>query len=103
MRDEALASTRLVLIRHGESAAQVGGFLSGHDTCTGLSDEGRRQAGVLRDRLLATRELGDVDAVYTSILRRAGETTEIIGPALGEALPQQECEWCEIHPGEAEG
>jgi len=100
---EAAPETRLVLIRHGESAAQVGGILSGHDTCTGLSDRGRVQAAALRDRLVRTRELGAVDAVYTSILPRAIETAEIIRPALGEVEPSAECEWCEIHAGEAEG
>jgi probable phosphoglycerate mutase len=97
------AQTRLTLIRHGESRAQSEGFLSGHDTCKGLSDAGRRQAEALRDRLLATGELAAADAVYTSILPRAIETAEIIAPALGELAPQQECAWCEIHAGEAEG
>ena len=95
--------TRLVLIRHGESGAQVGGFLSGHNTCIGLSDTGRTQAAALRDRLVRTGELGIVDAVYTSILPRAIETAAILGPALGEAAPSAECDWCEIHAGEAEG
>ena len=95
--------TRLVLIRHGESVAQVEGFISGHDTCRGLSDAGRAQAVALRDRLLTTRELDGVTAVYTSILGRAVETTEILAPALGGVAAQQECEWCEIHAGEAEG
>lgn len=95
--------TRLVLVRHGESRAQVDGILSGHDTCEGLSDRGREQASALRDRLLGTGELGDVDVVYTSILTRAIETAEILRPALGEYAPVAECEWCEIHAGEAEG
>jgi probable phosphoglycerate mutase len=95
--------TRLVLIRHGESRAQAEGFLSGHETCTGLSDLGRTQAAALRDRLLHTNELGDVRSVFTSVLPRAIETAEIIGGALGEIRPTQECDWCEIHPGEAEG
>jgi broad specificity phosphatase PhoE len=95
--------TRLVLIRHGESDAQVRGYLSGHDVCGGLSDGGREQAHALRDRLTATGELDQVDAVYTSILSRAIETAEIIGPGLGDTVPRQECDWCEIHPGEAEG
>jgi probable phosphoglycerate mutase len=96
--------TRLTLIRHGQSMAQTSQHISGHDTCEGLTDLGRAQAEALRDRLLATNELGQVDAVYTSILRRAIETHEILQPALGrsgEAVA--ECEWCEIHPGEAEG
>ncbi len=95
--------TRLVLIRHGESDAQAHGYLSGHGACGGLSDVGREQARTLRDRLLATGELADVDVLYTSILARAVETAEILAPALGEVPPQQECDWCEIHAGEAEG
>lgn len=95
--------TRLVLIRHGESDAQVNGYLSGHDACKGLSEHGRGQAFALRDRLATTGELGAVDAAYTSVLRRAIETSEILGPVLGAATPEQECAWCEIHAGEAEG
>ena len=99
----ASRDTNLILIRHGESRAQVEGFLSGHDTCSGLSEHGRRQAVALRDRLAATRELADVDLVYTSILQRSMETAEIIGPALGDARRRAECEWCELHVGAAEG
>jgi len=95
--------TRVFIIRHGESGAQVGGLLSGHNTCIGLSDRGRRQAETLRDRLVRTRELGAIDAVYTSILPRAIETAEMLRPALGEVRPSAECDWCEIHAGEAEG
>jgi 2,3-bisphosphoglycerate-dependent phosphoglycerate mutase len=99
----ASPETHLFLIRHGESRAQVKALLSGHDTCTGLSDRGRRQAEALRDRLAKTRELADIDVLYTSILPRTIETAEIIAPALGGPAPQSECEWCEIHAGEAEG
>jgi broad specificity phosphatase PhoE len=95
--------TRLVLIRHGESDAQEHGYVSGHDACRGLSDRGRAQVAALRDRLAASGELGSIDVVYTSILARAIETTEILGPVLGPVQPRQECDWCEIHPGEAEG
>jgi probable phosphoglycerate mutase len=96
-------ATRLVIIRHGESQAQAAGIFSGHDTCTGLTDLGRRQAEALRDRLAATRELGTVDAVYTSILARSIETAAIVGPALGDLHSGAECDWCEIHAGAAEG
>ena len=99
----ATPDTRLVLIRHGESDAQTRRIISGHDTCTGLSDLGRTQAGALRDRLVAGGELGAVGAVYTSILPRAIETAAIIGPALAGVAPAEECEWCEIHAGEGEG
>jgi probable phosphoglycerate mutase len=98
------SDTRLVLIRHGESQAQVNRLVSGHDTCTGLSDLGRRQAAALRDRLAASHELDPVDVLYTSILERAIETAEIIRPALGvHPEPLRECDWCEVHPGDAEG
>ncbi|HEX3455870.1 MAG TPA: histidine phosphatase family protein [Gaiellaceae bacterium] len=96
-------TTRLVLVRHGESVAQVEGFLSGHDTCRGLSGHGRRQVGALRDRLLATGELGTVDSVFTSILERTIETAAILAPVLGNRPPSAECDWCELHVGEAEG
>ncbi len=61
------------------------------------------QADALRDRLVKTRELGAVDAVYTSILTRSMETAEIIAPALDDVPARAECDWCEIHAGEAEG
>lgn len=94
--------TRIVLIRHGESVAQVEGFLSGHDTCRGLSDLGRRQVQALHDRLVATGEI-QADVLLTSILPRAVETAAIIAPAIGGHEPVQDCDLCEIHAGEAEG
>jgi broad specificity phosphatase PhoE len=96
-------TTRLVLVRHGESVAQAEGFLSGHDTCVGLSERGRQQTEALRDRLVATGELGTVDTVYTSVLQRTLETAAILAPALGDAPSSAECDWCELHIGEAEG
>ncbi len=97
------SDTRLVLIRHGESVAQVERFLSGHDTCRGLSDRGRGQAGALRDRFVASGELRPVDTLYTSNLRRAVETAEILAPALDGPAPVAECDWCELRAGAAEG
>lgn len=94
--------TRLFLIRHGESVAQVEGFVSGHDTCRGLSDLGRRQVTALRDRLQRTGEI-QADVVLTSILPRAIETAEIIAPAVGGGDAVQDCDLCEIHPGDGEG
>ena len=94
--------TRLILIRHGESVAQVEGFVSGHDTCRGLSDLGRRQAEALRDRLSTSGEI-QADVLLTSILPRAIETATIISPAIGGLEPEQDCDLCEIHVGEGEG
>ena len=96
-------STRLVLIRHGESRATVDEIVGGHDGCQGLTDRGRRQAETLRDRLVATGELADTAALYASILPRAVETGEIIAPALGHPELVSDCAFCEQHPGEADG
>src|SRR6476619_4483530 len=98
-----MTSTRVFVIRHGESQAQAAHILSGHDTCTGLTDLGRAQVGALNARLLRTGALGPVDAVYTSILPRARETAMILQPALGGLAARAECDWCEIHSGVAEG
>lgn len=94
--------TRLFLIRHGESVAQVEGFVSGHDTCRGLSDHGRLQVEALRDRLARTSEI-QADVVLTSILPRAIETAAILSPAIGGGDAIQDCDLCEIHPGDGEG
>lgn len=97
------AETRLVLVRHAESRAQEEGRLPSHDACTGLSARGRRQALALRERLLASGELAACAAVYTSVVRRAVETAETIAPALGARPFPPECDWCELHAGDAEG
>ena len=96
-------TTRLVLIRHGESRSTVDRVVGGHRGCNGLTDRGVRQAKALRDRLAETRELAGAAAVLTSILPRAIETAEIITPALGGLPVEQRCELCEIHPGEGDG
>jgi probable phosphoglycerate mutase len=95
--------TRLVLIRHGEAQTALDGILGGERFCNGLSYEGRRQAIALRDRLIATEELGKVDALYASSLPRAVETAEIIAPALGDPEIVIERDLREFDPGEADG
>lgn len=95
--------TRLVLIRHGESEAQAGSFIGGHEGCRGLSDLGRRQVGALRKRLERTGELTGASALYASVLPRAVETAAILRPALGHLEIRQDCDLCEGHPGEADG
>jgi probable phosphoglycerate mutase len=101
--DAAPPTTRLVLIRHGESRSTVDRVVGGHQGCTGLTDRGVRQAKALRDRLSRTGELADASAVLTSVLPRAIETAEIIAPALGGLDVEQRCELCEFHPGEGDG
>ncbi len=106
-------ATTLVLVRHGEAACNVSGVCGGPIGCTGLTDRGRAQVAVLRDRLVETGELAGADALYASILPRAVETATILAPALAPVgdrstegdLPRvvEECGFCELHPGEADG
>lgn len=95
--------TRIVLVRHGESLAQAQGFLGGHAGCQGLSDRGREQVAALRDRLEATGELAEASVLYASVMPRAVETAEILSPALNGLEVRQECDFCEGHPGDADG
>ncbi len=105
----APSATRIVLVRHGEAVCNVSGVCGGPIGCNGLTDRGRAQVAVLRDRLRETGELAGTDALYSSVLPRAVETARILVPALegrdgtepGE--PVQDCGFCELHPGEADG
>ena len=94
--------TRLVLVRHGESNVMVDGVIGGHKGCTGLSPLGVAQAEALRHRLARTGEVV-ADALMASVLPRAIETAEIIAPALGGLVPSEDCDLCELHPGESDG
>jgi probable phosphoglycerate mutase len=95
--------TTLVLVRHGESANQANGIYGCHQHCGGLSDRGRRQVEALRDRLARTGELAQATALYSSVLRRAVQTAEILAPALGVADIVQDCAFCELHLGSGDG
>jgi probable phosphoglycerate mutase len=90
-----------LLVRHGAANAADTGVIAGIKGCTGLSELGRRQAEALRDRL-ATNPI-PVDVVQTSVLPRAIETAAIIAPALGGGPAVQDCDLCELHPGECDG
>ncbi len=101
-------ATRLVLVRHGEAVCNVSGVCGGTLGCTGLTERGRAQATVLADRLAETGELAGTDALYASILPRAVETARILAPALAAPGarppgPVEECGFCELHPGAADG
>ena len=95
--------TRLVLIRHGESRSTVDRVVGGHEGCSGLTDRGVLQAKALYERLARTRELAEATTLLTSVLPRAIQTAEIIAPALGDLTVEQQCDLCEIHPGEGDG
>lgn len=101
MTDVNDESTRLVLIRHGESASNAGGWLSGQATCGGLTDLGVTQAEALRDRLAVDPQLRP-DRIVVSTMRRAVHTAEIAAEPTG--LPvEQFADLMERTSGEAEG
>ena len=70
--------TTLILARHGETDWNRDGIWQGHGDPP-LNDLGRQQAMELAARLADV----EIDALYSSDLRRAYETAEIIGSAKG--------------------
>ena len=75
---------RLLLVRHGESSANAEGRLQGHLDFT-LSERGRRESERLADHLARL----PIAALYTSPLRRARETAEIIAGRIQVALVER--------------
>lgn len=71
-----IASTRVLLIRHGQSEWNLTGRWQGQSDPP-LTDLGRSQARS------ASRSLGQVDAIWASDLQRAAETATIISGELG--------------------
>lgn len=89
---------RLLLVRHGETDWNAAGRIQGR-TDTPLNDRGRAQAAELAARL---KEEGGAERLYTSPAKRALETAEIIGAALG-LEPQPVGELMELSFGAWEG
>ncbi|HVB51464.1 MAG TPA: histidine phosphatase family protein [Acidimicrobiales bacterium] len=103
-RGLAPTETRLLLIRHGESYANLHGVAGGPRGDGGLTDAGRAQARALARRLAITRELASASALYTSTLPRAIETGAIVFPAINASLePTADESLCELGVGEADG
>lgn len=73
-------STRLLLVRHGETAWNADGRLQGHLDIP-LNDVGRAQAGRLAAALVDERE--PIDAIYSSDLARALQTAQAVADATG--------------------
>ena len=93
-----MTTTRLILIRHGESKTTVAGIIGGHRTCGGLSPLGRQQAERLRDRWVSHRDFTP-DVLLASQFPRARETAEIIAPALDSLTIGEDAGWGEHDPG----
>lgn len=74
--------TRLILARHGQARCNVHGIIGGQRGCTGLTDRGRRQAECLAERLRLEHTQAAITAAYTTPLRRARETADIVADHL---------------------
>ena len=75
---------RVLLARHGQTDWNAAGRIQGASDVP-LNERGREQAAALAGRVL---DAGAISAVYTSPLKRARETAEIIGRRLGlEPVP----------------
>jgi 2,3-bisphosphoglycerate-dependent phosphoglycerate mutase len=72
-----MASTRILLVRHGETDWNAAGRIQGHSD-TPLNAAGRRQSRRVAQRLASE----PVRALYSSDLARAFETATIIGESL---------------------
>lgn len=89
--------TRLLLVRHGITEANSTRRFCGHSDVE-LSEAGYQQAEKLRDRLVTEK----IDAVYSSDLKRAVATAEVISS--GRKMDIVTCpELREMNYGEAEG
>jgi probable phosphoglycerate mutase len=94
-------STDVLLVRHGESGSMVGGAalaLTDGQTDPPLAVGGTAEAELVGARLARQ----DIDAIYTSPLRRCVETAEPLARALG-LTPRVERELREVFMGEWEG
>jgi len=98
---ERPTDTRLLFIRHGESQSNAGRWISGHNTCGGLTDLGREQASLLSQRLVRAAARAP-DVVLSSTMPRAVETAEIMASPVGMPVHQM-FDLSERTPGECEG
>ncbi|XP_057469119.1 phosphoglycerate mutase-like protein 4 isoform X1 [Actinidia eriantha] len=89
----------VVVVRHGETAWNVEGRVQGHLDVE-LNDVGRQQAAAVADRL--SKETA-VSAVYSSDLKRALETAQIIARKCGVSEVIQEPNLRERHLGDLQG
>lgn len=97
-----MPTTRLILVRHGQSLATVNGVVGGPTGDTGLTDVGRAQAARLRDRLARTPDLAP-DLMISSTLPRAVQTAQIVAPAYPGVPRALDDDVVELRPGEADG
>jgi broad specificity phosphatase PhoE len=80
-----METTRVLLIRHGQSEGNAAGRFGGH-TATPLSTRGRRQAEATAEALVAE----NITAIYSSDLSRAVETAMPLARLTGLDVEQSD-------------
>lgn len=93
---------RLILIRHGESEANVRRAFAGA-SCTGLSELGVAQTQALVNRLRSSGEIDDFNALVSSPITRAKQTAATLLDVLPVDAVEEWEDLCEQRPGEADG
>jgi alpha-ribazole phosphatase len=91
-----MKTTKLYLIRHGETEQNKTGILMG-STDTPLNDQGRLQAATLGERINAL----EVDSIFSSPLSRAVETAGLVFGKEAAIITDSSLQ--EFHFGEWEG
>jgi broad specificity phosphatase PhoE len=94
---------RLILIRHGESDHALRDVIAGRHSCRGLSERGFKQAELLAQRFAVTGEVSNCQALLCSPVLRARQTAEVLARTLPVGRIENDCNLCELHPGEADG
>ncbi|MFM7521613.1 MAG: histidine phosphatase family protein [Planctomycetota bacterium] len=92
---------RQVLVRHGESVSNAEGRVQGQAQVP-LSSLGARQAAAVARWAAGLPADGAVDEVWSSPLRRARQTADVIAEALGLPVSVEE-RLAELHAGIFEG
>jgi broad specificity phosphatase PhoE len=110
VRETNTQTTRLLLVRHGESTANAQGVFSGWSTDFVLTELGRQQATATG---IGLRRYTHIDALYSSPLPRTLQTAELIGAEIdlepvtidglreidvGEATGKRITDLAELHP-----
>lgn len=95
-------SAELLIARHGEAQCNVDQVVAGLRRCRGLTQRGRDQIRKLAERIADEHGARRYNVLYTSPLRRAHESSAIIGSAI-DLSPVTEPDLREQDPGSADG
>ncbi len=91
--------TVLYFVRHGETEYNRKGIMQGSGVDSSLNETGREQAHALRRRFLSV----PIDVVYSSLLRRAEETADVVSESLPNSDRRELDDLREISWGVLEG